>query len=103
VSTARGVHAVAGYITPDAVLGAAAMTLGDLRGSAARGEIVLFETTGAVTAHKTVGAETEPERREGDSLLDYRTAKNVANRLLFEDGIELRHFVDVPQARRRRA
>ena len=76
------------------------MTLGELRGSVTRGEIVLFETTGAVEAHKEVGAETEAERKEGDSLLDFRTAKNAVKRLLFQDGIELRHFVDVQQARR---
>jgi hypothetical protein len=100
VTTARGAHAVAGYVTADAVLGGAAMTLGELRGSVTRGEIVLFETTGAVEAHKEVGAETEAERKEGDSLLDFRTAKNAVKRLLFQDGIELRHFVDVQQARR---
>jgi hypothetical protein len=102
VSTGRGAHAVAGYIAPDAVRGAPRMTLGDLRGSLKRGEIVLFETTGAVTAHRTIGAESEAERKEGDGLLDYRTAKNAGDRLCFEDGVELRHFVDVTQERRRR-
>lgn len=100
VDTARGAHALAGYVTPDAVR-LPQITLGELRGSLKRGEIVLFETTGAVTAHKTVAAETEAERQEGDRLLDYRTAKNAGERLLFEPGIELRHFVDVAQARRR--
>jgi len=77
-------------------------TLGELRGSLKRGEIVLFEATGAVTAHKTVAAETDAERQEGDRRLDYRTAKNVGERLLFEPGIELRHFVDVSEIRGRR-
>ena len=101
VDTPRGAHALAGYMTPDAAR-SPRTTMGELRGDANRGEIVLFETTGAVTAHKTVAAETEAEREEGKRLLDYRTAKIAGRRLLFEAGTELRHFVDVSQARGRR-
>lgn len=97
---AAGAHAIAGYIAPDAVFGESPMTLGDLRAAVRRGEIVVFETTGAIEAReRTVGAETLSERREGNNLLDYRTAKNAAQRLLVQDGIELVHFVDVPAVR----
>jgi hypothetical protein len=101
VGTAKGAHAIAGYVTPDAVLGTSPMTLGDLRGAINRGEIVVFETTGAVEARgRTVGAETEAERKEGGNLLDYRTAKNAARRLLFQNDTGLKHFIDVQQTRR---
>ena len=100
VDTPRGPHALAGYKTPDAAR-SPRTTLGELRGDANRGEIVFFETTGAVTAHKTVAAETEDERKAGNRLLDYRTAKLAGRRLLFEAGTELRHFVDVSKARGR--
>jgi len=101
VGTERGAHAIAGYITQNAVLGTSPMTLGDLRGAITRGEIVLFETTGAVEARgRTVGAETEAERKEGGNFLDYQTAKNVAKRLLFRNDIKLKHFVDVQLIRR---
>lgn len=101
LDTARGAHAIAGYIAPDAVPGPPAMTLGELRGSVTRGEIVLFETTGAVESHGVVGAETEVERREGQGHLDYRTAKIAAQRLVFANDVSLRHVVDVPRVRRR--
>jgi hypothetical protein len=104
VRTGGGAHAVAAYVTQDAVLGASAMTLGDLRGAINRGEIVAFETTGAVEARgRTVGAETDAERKEGDSMLDYRTAKNAGRRLLLRNDVELKHFVDVQQTRRHRS
>lgn len=101
VDTPRGAHALAGYLAPDAAQ-SPRTTLAELRGDLRRGEIVLFETTGAVTAHKTVAAETDAERQEGNRLLDYRTAKIAAQRVLFDAGTTLRHFVDVSQARRRR-
>jgi hypothetical protein len=103
VGTGHGAHAIAGYVTQDAVLGDDPMTLGDLRGANSRGEIVVFETTGAVEARgRTVGAETEAERAEGGNLLDYRTAKNAGTRLLFQNDIELKHFVDVQMTRQGR-
>jgi hypothetical protein len=49
----------------------------------------------------TVAAETETERKEGGDMLDYRTAKNAAARLLLENDIELQHFIDVRQLRQR--
>jgi hypothetical protein len=49
---------------------------------------------------RVVGAETMNERKEGNNMLDYRAAKNAAKRLLMENDIELKHFVDVQQARR---
>jgi hypothetical protein len=96
-----GAHAVAGYLTPDAVLSDGAMALGDLRAAIRRGELEVFETTGAVEAHgRVVGAETLEERKEGNSTLDYKTAKLAARRLLLEGDVDLRHFVNVRQARR---
>jgi hypothetical protein len=101
IGRAGGAHAVAGYVAPDAVFGESAMTLGDLRAAINRGEIVVFETTGAVEARgRVVGAETLNERKEGNNMLDYRTAKNAARRLLMEQDIELKHFVDLQLVRR---
>ncbi|MEO7405101.1 MAG: hypothetical protein ABIU95_15670 [Burkholderiales bacterium] len=96
----RGAHAVAGYFAPDAVTWDEPATLGDLRGALKRGELVLFEATGAVEVRgRTVAAETDAERNEGGDMLDYRTAKTAAARLLWESDIELQHFVDVRQLR----
>jgi len=76
-------------------------SLGTLRGAVRRGELVLFEATGAVEVRgRTVAAETEAERREGNDMLDYRTAKGAAARLLDSD-IELQHFIDVRRMRQR--
>ena len=76
-----------------------APSLGALRGAVRRGELVLFETTGAVEVRgRTVAAETEAERKEGSDMLDYRTAKSAAARLL-ESDIELQHFIDVRRMR----
>jgi len=104
VDTAHGAHAIAGYKAPDAVNGLAPMVLGDLRGGITRGEIVVFETTGAVAAkmRPTVAAETEEERKEGNEKLDYQTAKKAAERLIRQDDLQLRHFIDVQQTRRAR-
>jgi hypothetical protein len=99
----RGAHAVTGYLAPDAVTWDAPPRIGDLRAALKRGELVLFETTGAVEVRgRTVAAETEKERREGGDMLDYRTAKDAATRLMIETDIELQHFVDVGQLRRLR-
>jgi hypothetical protein len=101
VRTASGAHAIAGYATKDAILPTSPLRLGDLRGAINRGEIVMFETTGAVEARgRTVGAETEAERKEGSNLLDYQTAKDAARRLIFHNDIELVHCIDVEQMRR---
>jgi len=100
VRIAHNAHAIAGYVTRDALLPTSPLRLGDLRGAMNRGEIVVFETTGAVEARgRTVGAETEDERKEGGNLLDYQTAKNAAKRLVFNDNIELVHCLDVGQTR----
>jgi hypothetical protein len=102
VAAENSAHALAGYITEDAVLAESAVTLGDLRGCITRGEIAVFESTGAVEARgRTVGAETEEERKEGGNLLDYRTAKLAAIRLLSQKNISLKHFVNVREARRK--
>lgn len=103
VETGRGAHAVAGYLTEDAVPSTLPMVLGDLRGALKRGEIVVFETTGAVAAklRPTVGAETAAERKEGKEMLDYQTAKIAAERLVFQDDIKLKYFIDVVRTRQR--
>jgi hypothetical protein len=96
----RGAHALTGYLAPDAVTWDQAPRIGDIRAALRRGELVLFETTGAVEVRgRTVAAETEGERKEGGNMLDYRTAKNAATRLILENDIELQHFVDVRQLR----
>lgn len=101
LGTTGGVHAIAGYVAPDAVFSDSAMILGDLRAAVRRGEITVFETTGAVEARgRVVGAETLEERNEGNNMLDYTTAKRAAQRLLLENAVELRHFIDVQRARR---
>lgn len=99
-SSTRGAHAVTGYLAPDAVTWDASPRIGDIRAALKRGELVLFETTGAVEVRdRTVAAETEAERREGGNMLDYQTAKDAATRLMLEPDIQLRHFVDVRQLR----
>ncbi len=99
----QGAHAVTGYMAPDAVTWDGAPSLGALRGAVRRGELVLFEATGAVEVRgRTVAAETEAERKEGSDMLDYRTAKSAAARLLDSD-IELQHFIDVRRLRQRGA
>jgi hypothetical protein len=101
VGTTRGAHAITAYVTHDAILGEDPLSLGDVRGAVNRGEIVPFETTGAVEARgRQVGAETETEREEGANMLDYQTAKNAAKRLLLQNDIELKHCVDVQKIRR---
>ncbi len=100
----RTAHALTGYLAPDAVTWEQAPTLGDLRGALKRGEIVMFETTGAVEVRgRTVAGETETERKEGGDMLDYRTAKIAAARLLLDNDVELQHFIDVRQLRQRTA
>ena len=100
IRSSRGAHAMTGYLAPDAVTRDASTDIGDIRGALRRGELVLFETTGAVEVRgQTVGAETEAERREGGDMLDYQTAKNAATRLMFQSDIELQHFVDVRKLR----
>jgi hypothetical protein len=101
--SARDAHAVTGYLAPDAVTWDAPPRIGDIRAALKRGELVLFETTGAVEVRgRTVAAETDAERKEGGDMLDYRTAKNAATRLILGTDIELQHFVDVRQLRQLR-
>jgi hypothetical protein len=93
-------HALVGYFAPDAIAWDAPPTLGDLRGAVSRGELVAFEATGAIEARgRTVAAETEAERKEGGDMLDYKTAKQAANRLLAQSDVELWHFIDVRSLR----
>lgn len=99
----RSAHAVTGYLTPHAVSWESQPTLDDVRGALARGELVLFETTGAVEAHDgPVAAETAKERRDGGLMLSYSTAKAAAERLFRNEGARIQHFLDVQQLRRER-
>lgn len=101
VDSKYGAHAVTGYLAPDAVTWDEPPRLGDLRAALNRGELILFETTGAVEVRgRTVAAETDAERKEGGDMLDYRTAKNAAARLIADSDIRIRHCVDVRQFRR---
>ena len=99
-------HAVAGYFTPDAIKWTSTIHLGDVRLAIRRGELVVFEATGAVEAIQSVvvAAETELERKEGGRMLDYQTAKQAATRLLTTtNDVELIHFIDVSAERRARS
>jgi hypothetical protein len=100
--TPSGNHALAGYVTLDAVLGEPPMLLGTLRGTISRGEVIVFETTGAFQAisRAVVAAETPQERQEGGKTLDFRTAIVAGRRLVFQEDVRLRYFVDVREARR---
>ena len=84
-------HAVAGY----RVRGEPPLddpSLWDVRGAIARGDVVLFEATGAIEADAPVGAEMPGERDE--KLLSYADAVAAASRML-QSEIRLRHFVDI--------
>jgi hypothetical protein len=102
VESSIGNHALAGYVTPDAVAGESSVGLGELRGAINRGEIVVFETTGAFEAisRLVVAAETLQERQDGAKRLDFRTAIIAGRRMIMRDDVKLRHFVDVREARR---
>jgi hypothetical protein len=102
VESSIGNHALAGYITLDAVVGESSVALGELRGAIGRGEIVVFETTGAFEAisRPVVAAETLQERLDGGRKLDFRTAVTAGRRMILRDDVKLRHFVDVREARR---
>ncbi len=104
VHTPAGAHAVTGYLAPDAVTWDGTPRMGDLRAALNRGELILFETTGAVEVREgTVAAETQAERKEGGLMLDYQTAKAAARRVLTDSTTELRHVVDVRRVREGRA
>jgi len=81
VDTAHGAHALAGYKTPDAVNGPAPMILGDLRGGITRGEIVVFETTGAVAAriHPTVLPKPRPSEKKATINWTIRLLRKLQN------------------------
>jgi hypothetical protein len=105
VQFALGAHAVTGYLAPDAVTWDGPPRIGDIRAALRSGELVLFETTGAVEVRGgTVGAETEADRKEGSDMLDYKTAKTAARELMEDPRwrVELQHWVDVRQLRQLR-
>jgi hypothetical protein len=67
-------------------------SIADVRAAVVRGDIVLFEATGACEADEPVGAEQPGERVE--KLLIYDDAVITAKRMLQRD-VALTHFVDV--------
>ncbi len=92
-------HALAGYRAFNEPPLSARAGLSDLRGALARGDLVLFEPTGAVQSPTPVSVETEQERREADKMLQFMTAKQVAQRLIGRNDTAIRYIVDVDASR----
>lgn len=92
-------HAVAGYRVSDAPP-IDDPSLGDVRAAVNRGDIVLFEATGACEADEPVAAEAPGARIE--KLLPYGDALLAAKELLRGD-VGLIHFIDVAMLRADRA
>lgn len=97
LETDRYLHALAGYRVSGAPGWAGAPGLGDLRAAVALADVVLFEATGAAESDRPVAAETEQERRHGEKMLDFTTAREVAERMIRSE-VRLRFAVDVSAA-----
>jgi hypothetical protein len=89
-------HALVGYRAPNEPAWDAP-TIGTLRRAVNQGDAVLFESTGAVEADAPVGSELPNER--ADRLLIYADAKAAATRMLMDNGIRLKYFLDVRDRR----
>ena len=87
-------HALAGYRNHDEPALAITASLGDVRGAVNRGDLVLFEPTGVVHSPTPTSSETKDERREADNMLHFKTARDVAGRMLSRDDITIRFVVD---------
>lgn len=72
-------------------------SLGDLRRAITAGDAVFIEGTGAVEADSQVT--TEEGAARVDKLLDYPSARDVAERLIRRQDLQLVHFVDVRKLR----
>jgi hypothetical protein len=90
-------HALVGYRAPNEPAWEGP-TIGTLRRAVNQGDAVLFESTGAVEADAPVGAELASERSE--RLLIYADAKAAATRMLMDDTVRLKHFLDVRDSRK---
>ena len=55
---------------------------------------MLFEPTGVVHSPTPTSSETKDERREADNMLHFKTARDVAGRMLSRDDIAIRFVVD---------
>jgi hypothetical protein len=92
-------HALVGYRASAEPALKETAGLGDLRGALMRKDIVLFEPTGAVQSSEPVSIETEQERKDDNNMLHFKTAKDVAIRLLNRKDIEIRYVFDLDTAR----
>ena len=88
-------HALAGYRAADDEPLELNSGLGILRRNLTLGDIVLFETTGAVTSDAPVGAESREERLEGEGFLAFADAVRAAETLVTADDVQLTCIVDV--------
>jgi hypothetical protein len=88
-------HALVGYRAPAAPRLQSHPNLGDIRGSLARGDVVLFESTGVAEHEGVIGGELAAERREGNRTLEFEIAKTAADRLIMSD-VVLKHVFEVP-------
>lgn len=96
VRTATMAHALPGY-RAEGEPAWEQPTLGDLRRAVTAGDAVFLEGTGAVEADSPVTAEEGNSRVE--KLLDFLSARDVAERLIQRQDLELVHFVDVRKLR----
>jgi hypothetical protein len=84
-----------GYKASDAAHWQGRPDIGDIRGSVALRDVILFEPTGVVEHGTAVGGELAQERRDGNRTLDFETAKIAADRLM-NSQIELRYVLEIP-------
>lgn len=87
-------HSLVGYVPPSGFSLPAQPRLEDLRAAVDHQDVILLESTGFLESEQPVGAETIEERRIGDKMLDFLTAKQSAERLVKSD-IALRFVVDL--------
>ncbi|MDC8014149.1 hypothetical protein [Tahibacter soli] len=87
-------HALVGFRALDEPALRSDCGIGELRGALQRGDIVLFEATGAVEA------DDHGDEPRHDKLLDFMAAKAAAERYMSQDPIRLIHTLDVASLRR---
>jgi hypothetical protein len=87
-------HSLVGYVQPNGFSLPAQPRLEDLRAAVLYQDVILLESTGFLESEEPVGAETKEERRDGDKMLDFLTAKESAERLVKSD-IALRFVADL--------
>jgi len=96
VRTATMAHALPGY-RAEGEPAWEKPSLGDLRRAVTAGDAVFLEGTGAVEADSPVT--TEEGNARVDKLLDFLSARDIAERLVRRQDLELVHFVDVRKLR----